>query len=324
VLACPQMPPSFRMLASGVLAVLVGACFDFDATTAGGLLGDSGSHPPTLGSDASVSDDAAPPIDSGAIVDEPDGGQVDAGSGPDGSAGYCASIVRPAGAFFCDDFDETGLPGPWDNWFETAGTLVETDASAVSAPNSVVETTSPLTNGEAINTALRTYEGVPTLPATIIFAFSLEPVQIDPTGNAAIVVSAIDFLDGEYRYSVGLSINVSSGQPLLELGEQSGLVDGDNFPDGAPPTYVNHPLPPNDPLAMNQWSTIVIELDWSTMGFEGKVSVNGVPELATALTLTVAPTQLQIGIGTSYVTEYSTGTSPVWELRYDNVLFTTQ
>lgn len=314
------------MIASGVLAVLLGACFDFDATTAGGLLDDSGSHPPTSGSDASVVADGSPsPSDSGGGGDEPDGGSVEAGSVPDASAGYCASVARPAaGPFFCDDFDDSALPGPWDNWFEMSGTLVETDASAASPPNSVVETTELLTNGEGINVALRTYEGVPTLPATLLFSFSIEPVQIDTTANAAIVLGAIDFLDGEYRYSVGLAINVSSGQPLLALGEQSGLVDGDNFPDGAPPTYVNHPLPPSDPLSMNQWLTIVIEIDWSTSGFEGKVSVNGALELNTALTLTVAPSQLQIGIGTSYVTEYSSGTSPVWEIRYDNVLFTTQ
>jgi hypothetical protein len=317
------------MIASGVLAVLLGACFDFDATTAGGLLDDSGSHPPTSGSDASVAD-GSPPSDSGGGANdasEPDGGSVEAGSVADASAGYCASVARPeTGPFFCDDFDDSALPGPWDNWFETAGTLVETDdASAASPPNSVVETTDPtITEGTAVNVALRTYEGVPALPATLLFSFSIEPAQIDTTANAAIVLGAIDFLDGEYRYSVGLAINVSSGQPLLALGEQSGLVDGDNFPDGAPPTYVNHPLPPTDPLSMNQWSTIVIEIDWSTSGFEGKVSVNGSLELNVPLTLTVAPSQLQIGIGTSYVTEYSSETSPVWEIRYDNVLFTAQ
>jgi hypothetical protein len=36
----------------------------------------------------------------------------------------------------------------------------------------------------------------------------------------------------------------------------------------------------------------------------------------------LVPTSLQIGVGTNFVTEYEGGLSPVWELRYDNVLFT--
>src|ERR1700722_6129608 len=320
------MPPSLRTLASGVMALLLSACFDFDATTAGGLLDDSGAGKPTStlrgGLDGSVNDGSMSGLDDSSAGGDT-GGVGDSGSGVDGGP-YCASITPPeAGPFFCDDFDESALPGPWDNWFETSGNLDETDAGAPPPPNSVVEMTDPLANGEGINVALRTYEGVPALPTTMIFSFAVEPVQIDMTANAAIVLGAIDFLDGQYRYSIGLAINVSSGQPLLGLGEQSGLVDCSNFPDGAPPTYVNHPLPPSDPLAMNQWSTIAIEIDWSTSGLVGKVSVNDNLELTTPLTLAVTPSQLQIGIGTSYVTEYSGMTSPVWELGYDNVLFTT-
>jgi hypothetical protein len=188
----------------------------------------------------------------------------------------------------------------------------------------IVETTDPLANGENINVALRTYEGVPAIPTAMIFSFAIQPVQIDMTANAAIVLGAVDFLDGQYRYSVGLAINVSSGQAALSLGEQSGLVDGDNFPDGAPPSYIAHDLPPTDALTLNHWSTIVIELDWSASGLTAKVTVNGNLELPdTSLDLTVTPTQLQIGVGTSFVTEYAEASSPVWIIRYDNVLFTT-
>jgi hypothetical protein len=108
----------------------------------------------------------------------------------------------------------------------------------------------------------------------------------------------------------------------MTLGEQSGPVNGGPLPDGAPPLYVSHPLPQTEPLAMNAWTDLVVELDWTATGLEGKVSVNGTQVLGTPLTMTLVPSSLQIGIGTSFVTEYEGGLSPVWELRYDNVLFT--
>jgi hypothetical protein len=85
---------------------------------------------------------------------------------------------------------------------------------------------------------------------------------------------------------------------------------------------VNHPLPPTQPLAINAWTDIIVELDWTATTLEGKVTVGGNQELDVPLTMTLVPTSLQIGVGTSFVTEYEGGLSPVWELRYDNVLFT--
>ena len=250
--------------------------------------------------------------------------QTWAQSTPDSGGPYCASRVRPEGGlFFCDDFDEHGLPGSWQTWGEMGGTIVETDASAVSPPNSVDQTTMALVSGQVINVALRTPMPVPAVPATLHLEFSVEPVRIDPTANAAIVLGAVDFLDGAgYRYTVGLSINVVSGAPALALGEQYGLANGGDFPDGAPPTFVNHPLPPTQPLGMNAWTDVVVELDWTTTNLEGKVTVGGNQELDVPLTMSLVPTSLQIGVGTSFVTEYEGGLSPVWEFRYDNVLFT--
>jgi hypothetical protein len=321
------------MVASGLAAgVLSGACFDFDATMAGGSPGDSGagdtsvadgSHP-----DGSIDGgaDAAPEVGADSSLDAGDSGPREAGSAPDGSVPYCASLAQPEGGlFFCDDFDEQALPGSWQTWAETNGTIVETDASWVSPPNSVDETTVALSNGQIINVALRTPMPVPAVPTTLRLEFRIQLLRIDTTAGAAIVLGAIDFLDNAgYRYTVGLAINVASGLPALALGEQSGLADGDNFPDGAPPTFVNHPLSPAMPLTMNAWSDIVIEVDWGASSLEGKVIVGPNLELDVPLTMTVVPTSLQIGVGTSFVTEYATGLSPVWELRYDNVLFTAQ
>jgi len=148
------------------------------------------------------------------------------------------------------------------------------------------------------------------------FAFNLEPVQIDTAANAAIVLGAVDFLDAAGdRYSLGLAINVVSGLPALALDEQSGFADGGS-------SIIAHTLPPNHAPAMNTWSSVVLTIDWTsaTTG-TASVTVNGTVDLATfSLTMTVAATSLQVGIGTAYVTQ----PAPTWELLYDNVWFTVQ
>src|SRR5579863_2517235 len=108
------MHPPLRMIASGLAAVLLGACFDFDATMAGGLPGASGPDATTGGPDGGATgggidgsfSDA--PTDGGGGGNGPDGGHADTGSAADGGGGaYCASLARPpldGGIFFCDDF----------------------------------------------------------------------------------------------------------------------------------------------------------------------------------------------------------------------------
>ena len=314
------MHPKLRIIAPALVAFSFGACFDFDATMAGGPFADGGSDgPPDAGVTESASAEAGDATEESSEAAPHDAGIDDQAAGP-----FCKSMIPPdGGIFFCDDFDEHALPGSWATWAESSGSLVETDASAASPPNSVVETTTALADGQTLDVALRTPLPVPALPATLLLSFSLQPVQIDTSANAAIVLAAVDFLDGAgYRYTVGLAINVTSAQPALALGEQYGVASGGNFPDGAPPTFVNHPLPPTDPLPMNAWTDIVIELDWTSSSLEGKVTVGGNEEFDVPLAMTVVPSSLQIGIGTTYVTEYDGGLSPVWELRYDNVLFT--
>jgi len=293
----------------GLAAMLLGACFDFDATMADGPLADGGPTGLDAGLDATLAD-GSPPADANHAGDA----SGDAGGPPTTDAGpFCPPPPSEGGIFFCDDFDEDPLPGKWNTVGETGGTLAETDASAVSKPNSLDETTMPASNGQVVNVALREFLSVPSVPATLRFAFAVEPVQIDVTANAAIVLGAVDFLDAAgNRYSVGLAINVSGAAPALALGEQSGFIDGGI-------DYVSHPLLPTEPLAMNAWSEVVIEIDWTAATTaNGIVIVNGTQELDVPLTITVQPTELQIGVGTSYVSE----PAPIWELRYDNVVFT--
>jgi hypothetical protein len=309
------MRASLGVVLPGLAAALVGACFDFEATMAGGPLDDAGNPP----ADATVAEGSSSGGDaqgegSDAPVGTADagGGDTGGGGGPDG-ASYCASIAPDGGLFFCDDFDEHPLPGSWSTWREISGSIEESDASAKSPPNSADEKTAMLALGQAVDVSLRTPLGAPSVPATLRFGFSLDPVQIDPTVNAAIVLGAVDFLDGAGdRYSVELVIDVESGAPALALDEQSGFADGGS-------AYLHHPLPPAQPLTLNAWTDLVIEIDWTAPGTaQGIVTVNGAQEIALPLTMTVTPTSLQIGIGTSYVSE----PAPEWELRYDNVRFT--
>ncbi len=115
----------------------------------------------------------------------------------------------------------------------------------------------------------------------------------------------------------------STDCPRSPLGEQSGLVDGSTFLDGALPVFTNHPAFPTSPMPMNQWTDLSC---WSSTGprraSRGRSSSTACKGSTSRFQLTVQPTSLQIGIGTSFVTEYEAGPSPVWELRYDNVLFT--
>jgi hypothetical protein len=157
---------------------------------------------------------------------------------------------------------------------------------------------------------------LPTLPATMTFAFDLDPVQIDTAANAAIVLGAVDFLDAAGdRYSLGLAINVVSGQAALALDEQSGFADGGS-------SILAHALPVNHAPPMNQWSSVALTIDWqsATTG-SATVTVNGNEDLSVpSLTMTVTATKLQVGIGTAYVTQ----PAPAWQLLYDDVWFTVQ
>jgi len=292
------------VVVASIGGLALAACFDFGATMAGGPLEDGGASARDAGShDAGSSEDA-----------HADGGS-DAGS-DGGATTFCASLPADAGVVLCDDFDEPNtLPGIYfpvqgDTW----GTLTLTDASALSPPSSVDEKTMPLDDGGVIDLALRD-DGiaVPALPATMTFAFALSPVQIDPTPGAAIVLGAIDFLDGaNNRYSVGLAINVASGLPALALDEQSGFADGGS-------SNVPHVVLAADAPNMNAWNDIVITIVWTApTTATASVTINGNAGLSSlALTMTVTAASLQVGIGTSYVTQ----PAPVWELLYDNVWF---
>ena len=154
----------------------------------------------------------------------------------------------------------------------------------------------------------------------------------DPTVGAAIVLGAIDFLGTGPPADAGTRSaspsTLRAARRSWRSGSSPGLVSGGNVPDGAPPTFVNHPLAPMMPLALNAWSEIVIEIDWGATSIEGKVSIDG---SASAENKRAAHDDRRADHVTAdrrrnerYVTTYDGGLSPVWEVRYDNVLFTAQ
>jgi hypothetical protein len=231
------------------------------------------------------------------------------GSGKGGP--FCSAVPRPTsedGLFFCDDFDVGSLPAPWNSGNEISGTLAQNRRAWVSPPNSLDIAIGALAAEQPVNVSLRASLAPPSLPATMTFAFALDPVQIDTAANAAMVLAAIDFLDeAQNRYTVQLAFDVQNGAPTTVLDEL--------YSDGRP--YVPHALPV--PLTMGSFTNVAIQIDWTgAMTANAAVLMNGSQALSVPLTMNVRATSLQISIGTTYSTEPSSG----WEIRYDNVLFT--
>jgi hypothetical protein len=231
--------------------------------------------------------------------------------GQNGGA-FCAAAARPTspdGLFFCDDFDQGSPPSPWTNLYQTSGTLTQNSGAAESPPNSLDIAVGPLALNQPVDASLRASLGVPPLPAALEFSFGLDPVRIDTTAAASIVLAAIDFLDAaQNRYTVQLAFDVQNGAPTTVLDEL--------YSDGTP--YIPHPIA--GPLTLGAFTDIAIQIHWaSAMNATADVLMHGAIVLSLPLTIGVDATSLQISIGTTFSSEPSSG----WEVRYDNVLFST-
>lgn len=225
---------------------------------------------------------------------------------------FCSAAARPTSRdslFFCDDFDRGTLPAPWNEQFDTSGSLVQNGNAAASPPNSLDLVVGALAMSQPVNTSLRASLGAPPLPASLDFAFSLEPVQLDTTADASIVLAAIDFLDAaQNRYTVQLAFDIQNGAALTVFDEL--------YSDGTP--YIPHPIA--GPLPLGIFTDVAIEIHWaSPTSATADVLMHGSVVLSLPLAMNVRATTLQISVGTTYSTEPSSG----WEVRYDNVLFRT-
>ncbi len=230
----------------------------------------------------------------------------------DGRGGaFCQAASRAASSaslFFCDDFDDGGLPAPWNSSYESGGTLAVDDAAASSSPASLDLVVDPLPAGQLPNVSLRALVAAPTSPVQMAFGFSLDPVRIDPGTSASIVIAAIDFLDpSQNRYTIQLAFNVQSGAATTELDEL--------FSGGRP--YVPHAIAA--PLGTGTFTDVAIQIDWTApQAATASVLFGGASVLSVPLAISVQATTLQLSIGTTYAST----PSPGWELRYDDVLFT--
>ncbi len=232
--------------------------------------------------------------------------------GPGGA--FCAAASRPTtpnGLFFCDDFDDgaSAFPLPWNASSPFLGTLSVNSGAAASAPDSLEMSIDAFTSGQP-DASLHALLGMPSLPTTMSFAFSVDPVKIDvATPNASIVLAAIDFLDAaSNRSSVQLAFNVQKGAPLTEVDEQY---------SNRTPSYTPHPV--TVALPIGAFTDVVIAIAWaSATSATATVTFGGAQVQSFPLTMSVVATSVRIDIGTTYATLPSAG----WDVRYDNVLFT--
>jgi hypothetical protein len=236
-----------------------------------------------------------------------DGGPVSDGA----SSGFCAS---KSGPLFCDDFESHGLPGPWATFHQTGGSLTIDEATSTSPPASLLEQATPLSAG-TIDLGLRTAPlAMPALPATVHVEVAFDPVQVDPTPNAGIVIASLDFDDAiQNRYSIILTLFPESDVLTLSLGEQTGFVDGGT-------AYTPHTVPTSIPKAT--WTRIAIDVTFTdATTATAQLSLGGASAFSPPVALHptfAGMTQILFGIGSTYETVPSAG----WTLRYDDVLVT--
>jgi hypothetical protein len=306
------------------------AAWQSDAADDGSPQQDTTPFPPwdaatdSVGTDAPAPESGVPetgtvdsgPIDTGA-EEPPDDAQME--SGPRDSAqnsdateasttSFCASL-SPA-PVFCDDFDVHPLPGIWDTLTQTGGTVALDTGASVSPPRSLLATDSALATGQSLDAALLKRFTLPAPPTTISWSFQLQPVAVDTTAAAALVLASLDFVDTPgNRYSVQFTLEQDGGPVRLRLEEQSGLLDGGS-------SYVPHTLP--DSLPLGAWTDVRLVMTRSGPTTASvQVSFGSTTELATTpLSMNVDATTLQMVIGSRYEFEPSQG----WTTRYDNVV----
>jgi hypothetical protein len=268
------MTPWLLRLAGAIACVgsSVTACFDFDA------------------------------LSSGAVEGGPDGAVGDA---TDAANSYCTSLVPQP--LFCEDFDRTSLPGRWNVWRQTGGSLDLDTSAYVSPPNSLLAQYGALQPGQALDVLLRKQFTFTTLPSNFVLEFFVQPIRADSATNAAAVIASLDFNDSAGdRYSLQFSEVQNFGALGVRFEEQTGWSDGGT-------SYTNHPLP--DGLTPGTWTDVRLEVT----GAHARVTFGTALEIDAPLVITVVGTRFQLALGSSYETEPSMG----WSTRFDNVTLDT-
>jgi hypothetical protein len=254
-----------------------------------------------------ASDDARPQPNNEAGPTAAD--DANSNSNSNNHSSFCAlQVPKPR---FCDDFDQTPLPGGWNGFDQVGGALRLDATSFVSPPNSLLGRFAAGIAG-VLNAALRARFALPAPPTTITLQFQVQPTVADPTDQAVLAFASLDFFDAaNNRYSPEFTLFRNNGAIRVQFGEQS-LVGGGT-------KYLAHDIP--DPLPSGKWTHVRLVIARSAVTtasarlFFGDDPASTL-EVDTPLTMSVKATTLQLTIGSSFETQPSQG----WEIRYDNVV----
>ena len=259
--------------------------------------------------DAASDDAGLPPNNDGGPTAA--GNDASSNSNSNNPSPFCASQVpKPR---FCDDFDQTPLPGAWNGFDQVGGVLRLESSSFVSPPNSLLGRFAAGVAGQ-LNTALRARFPLPAPPTTITMRFQVQPSLGDPADQAVVAFASLDFFDAaNNRYSPEFTLFRAKGAIRLQFGEQSALVGGGGT------KYLAHDVP--DPLPTGKWTSVrLVVTRGAVMTASARLFFGEDPgstlEVDTPLAMSVKATTLQLTIGSSFETLPSQG----WEILYDNVV----
>jgi len=244
---------------------------------------------------------------------EPSGNDVDATStdapavtdtgsreGGDGTLDWCGS--QATAHLFCEDFDQ-GVPGRLTSKTYGGGTVAADVSDYVSAPESLWASTPPLVGPHGAGGAFATASFDATGPHFHLQA-DLQVAADCAANSDGATLAAVTF----DTYSVTL-LAALGGSYLVELtyGSDAGLAGSTQHRLAAP-------------IPTNVWSTIVIELDFSTR--EANVTVSGAAVLShRPLSFVPSSTATAPTLGLGAEIQNQVGQSEGCRVRVDNVLF---
>lgn len=226
--------------------------------------------------------------------------QRDAASPDGGDAGRWCDSVSPK-PMFCDDFDDQGPLSRWDGQYTRAGGFVgRDDASARSAPSSLLVVTPPATGpGSAI-----VYRATTTPKSKVRVAYD---VKIDARDSKSGYAES-DYIrfDGPLRFSVYLRLNLDP--------KVTNVITSEAYPDGG---VQAHDVSLGVGSRFDAWTRVVVTVDLASNPRTLTATLDGVPVASQVLEPSLygpGPVAVQPGLGYT-----GAPTESDWRIRYDNV-----
>jgi hypothetical protein len=280
------------LLFAGVSVVSGVGCFDFGSVSNGA---------PDGGSDATSAADAS----------GTDGGGASDASG--GGSGYCA-LLTPAPTF-CDDFDETGAQGEWDQIVQATGCSVSVDTTMPFAGSgSLLAQTPTSVMGDVLEAdALKQFMSFQGKAIKISASFEMNVETWDPSSSGQIIAFEIIFKNSPMTFNQ-IVMNLSS---LGSGGVTAQIAENAQGADGGAAGYNSYPFASHPPTGM--WTMVEVDLvvasPMSATSNEVSVTVGGVPQLtqqALGVPLQGGSPYAHLGIG------YVSAPGGAWKVEYDN------